>query len=94
MEEDVLEALMPYLVDRLSRVYNRNKDYRQAVEKEGRIYEELKEGLTEEQKSQLDEYFAATRVTAEVCEKLSYQQEIKDLFSFCISMVSKEENGE
>lgn len=89
MEESILEEFMPYLVDRLGRVYNQDKEYQKAVEKESRIYEELKEGLTEEQRSQLDEYFAATREMAGICEKLSYQQGIKDLFSFCISMAAK-----
>lgn len=94
MREDVLEAMMPYLVERLGRVYERNKDYRQAIEREDKIYEKLKQGLTQDQKSQLDEYFVATKATAGVCEKLSYQQGIRDLFSFCISMISKREDGE
>lgn len=94
MEEDVLEALMPYLVERLGRVYERNKEYRKAIEEENRIYEELKQGLTQEHKSQLDEYFVATKATAGVCEKLSYQQGLRDLFSFYISMISKRDGGE
>lgn len=37
MEESILEEFMPYLVDRLGRVYNQDKEYQKAVEKESRI---------------------------------------------------------
>jgi len=94
MQGDILEALMPYLVDRLSRVYGRSGEYRQAVEKESRAYEGLKRGLEVGQGDQLDEYFAATRATAGICEKLAYQQGIKEFFSFCVSMVSEKGGGE
>ena len=88
MDGDILEDLMPYLTDRLSRAYNKNSEYRQAVENESRIYEQLKEGLTDEQRRQLEGYFSATKETAGVCEKLAYQQGIKDLFSVCACIVS------
>lgn len=82
---------MPYVIDRLSRVYSRNNEYKQAVKKESEIYEQLKEELEEEQGNRLEEYFSAAKETAGICEKLAYQQGIKDLFSFFASMTSEKE---
>ncbi len=93
MEKDILEELMPFVSERLGRVFQRSEDYKQTIEKENEIYEQLREGLTIPQENQLTEYFMAVKVTEGIGEKLAYKQGIKDVISICASAICKEDKG-
>lgn len=79
MAENIFDALMPCLIERLGRIYNRDDEYQQDINREMEIFNHLAESLTGEQKKQLEEYQTATCATAGVCEILAYKQGMRDL---------------
>ena len=87
MDKGILEELMPFVTERLGRTFERDKEYKQAIAKENEIYEQLKQGLTTQKEEQLAEYFMAVKTTEGICEKLSYQQGVRDMILFYASIL-------
>mgnify|MGYP001024545296 CR=1 FL=1 len=87
MSDDIFALLEPAITERLGAVFRQSEEYKQAVAEESAVFEQLREGLTEEQKKQLDEYFTLLNATAAVCERLTYRQGMKDLAAFGVSLL-------
>ena len=81
MEKNILESFQPNIMERLGKVYWRDKSYRAAFEREKEATERLKETLTEEQMAMVEQYHAAISFTMGICELLAYKQGMKDMAS-------------
>lgn len=56
------------------------------------MYAKLKEGMTEEQQQQFEEYLIAVTATQAVVETLSYKQGMTDMLAFLKCIEYKEED--
>lgn len=81
MIENIFEAFRPCLLERLGRVYSYNNEYKQNVEKESKLAEELKNTLSREQIELLEKYHTALSATWSTCELLAYRQGMRDFGS-------------
>ena len=81
MEKNILESFQPNIMERLGKVYWRDKSYRAAFEREKEAAEYLKETLTKEQMAMVEQYHAAISFTMGICELLAYRQGMKDMAS-------------
>lgn len=75
------QILNPFVVDRLTEVYSRDKDYRSRLEEEDLIFRKLLEELPDGQAEDLKRYFDAVSSTAARKETLTYIQGMKDMFA-------------
>lgn len=89
MNESVLNLITPCLTERLLEVYEQSGEYQEKTERESRLLEELNGGLTREQVELLNKYMTAVNSTYAVCEKIAYQQGMRDCASFFTSLVTK-----
>ena len=80
-EIDIIELLMPQLMDRMSKLYAKNKEYKECFDREEKLYEHLKEMLSEETARELELYFHATIDTNAITERLAYVQGMKDMLA-------------
>lgn len=90
MIENVLNLVTPCLTERLVEVYEKSGEYQELTEKENRLLEQLNSGLTKEQIELLNKYMTAVNSTYAVCEKLAYQQGMRDCAALFTSLVSQQ----
>ena len=69
------------VTDRLAQIYSQNNGYKEGIDKETKLYLQLKESLTEEQMEIVDKYHAAICSTMGMCELLAYRQGMRDLYA-------------
>lgn len=89
MNESVLNLITPCLTERLVEVYEKNVVYQEQTEKENRLLEQFNDVLTKEQVEMLNKYMTAVNSTYAACEKLAYQQGMRDCASLFTSLVSQ-----
>ncbi len=77
--DDILKDYYPCIVERLSKVYNQNEEYRQNIEKENRLEDLLEKAFSGEQLRIVEEYHDAVCATLNICEVLAYRQGMRDL---------------
>lgn len=90
MIENVLNLVTPCLTERLVDVYEKSGEYQELTEKENRLLEQLNSGLTKEQAELLNKYMTAVNSTYAACEKLAYQQGMRDCAALFTSLVSQQ----
>lgn len=80
MKNEILEMVTQCLVEmRLHDLLQENDDYRRAVQEEVELYERFLGNLSEWQKEEFENFLTVSNESAVICEKLSYQQGMKDL---------------
>ena len=79
MDKNIFEAFQPNIVERLGECYCQNDSYKQSLIKEKEIAGRLKESLTKEQMSLMEQYHAAIYGTVGICELLAYRQGMRDM---------------
>lgn len=80
MKNEILEMVTQYLTEmRLHEIFKEKDEYRRVVEEEVELYEKFLANLSEWQKEEFENFLVAANESAMVCEKLSYQQGMKDL---------------
>lgn len=79
MKDEFFEKLKTIMVDQLNDAFMKSKEYKLAVSKENSLYEELKNGLSEQQQKLLEEYFILSSETTAICGKIAYRQGMEDL---------------
>lgn len=89
MSGDVLNLVTPCLTERLIEVYEGNEEYQELSKKEDILLEQLNGVLTREQVEALNKYMTAVNSTYAVCEKLAYQQGMRDCASLFTTLVSR-----
>lgn len=90
MIENVLNLVTPCLTERLVEVYEKSGEYQELTEKENRLLEQLNGDLTKEQAELLNKYMTAVNSTYAACEKLAYQQGMRDCAALFTSLVSQQ----
>ena len=89
MSENVLNLVTPCLTERLVEVYEKSGEYQELTEKENRLLEQLNNVLTKEQVEMLNMYLTAVNSTFASCEKIAYQQGMRDCVSFFTSLIAQ-----
>lgn len=79
MEKNIFEVFQPNIMERLGECYCQDDSYKQSLLKEKEIAGRLKESLTEEQMSLVEQYHAAIYGTVGICELLAYRQGMRDM---------------
>lgn len=82
MKEDFWEEFDTCFTEHLGKILNRNDEYKKAVEQERRLFDHFRDSLTDEQKSQLDEYYYAICDSVSLAEKIAYRHGAKDLMIY------------
>ncbi len=80
--ENILKQLTPYIAEHLEQVFTENSEYQRAVKTENDQLQLLSNKLQQEQTELFEHYFTANCETAAIREFLSYQQGMKDMFTF------------
>lgn len=80
MKDSVLEDLSIMISDRLNEAFNQSEEYKEAVCAESDLYEQLKNGISEDNQQLLEQYFEAASATTAVCEAIAYRQALRDFF--------------
>lgn len=93
MEKDeVMNILTEYTTnERLSKFIMQNEEYRTALQTEEEQYNALDKTLTDEQKRLMDLFATASSATIAITQKIIYQQGLKDMFNFIMSLQGKDE---
>lgn len=82
MEKKVLEMVTQCLMEmRMHDFLQENDDYKRAVEEEVQLYERFLGTLSEGQREEFEKFLVVSNESALICEKLSYQQGMKDLMA-------------
>ena len=89
MSESVLDLITPHLTEQLVGIYEQSGKYQELTEKENKLLEQLSSDLTKEQIEMLNKYLTVVNSTYAVCEKIAYQQGMRDCASFFASLVVK-----
>ena len=89
MNESVLDLITPRLTEQLSEIYEQSGEYQELTEKENGLLERLNNVLTKEQTEMLNRYMTAVNATYAACEKIAYQQGMRDCASLFTSLVTK-----
>lgn len=79
MEKGILEAFQTNIMERLGESYSQNSSYKVALGKEKDLSGRLRDTLTEEQMSIVEEYHTAISATMDICELLAYRQGMRDI---------------
>lgn len=80
VKNEILEMVTQCLTEtHLHKVLQENDEYRRAVEEEVELYEGFLANLSEWQKEEFEHFLVAANESAMICERLSYQQGMKDL---------------
>ena len=87
MKNEILEMVTQCLTEmRLHEILQENDEYRRVVEEEVELYEKFLANLSELQKEEFENFLVAANESVMVCEKLSYQQGMKDLMQILKSL--------
>lgn len=91
MEKDeVMNILTEYTTnERLSKFIMMNEEYKTALQAEEKQYDILDKTLTDEQKNLMDLFATANSATIAIIQKIIYQQSLKDMFNFMMSLQGK-----
>ncbi len=82
MGPEVFELITQALTEsRFSEIMRQDGEYQLATKKEGELYEEVMNSLTDEQKCRFNNFVDSTIYTAGIWERRYYQQGMKDLFA-------------
>lgn len=79
MKDNILNEMHPLINERLGRFYNRDSDYKQALENETGLFKELEKTLSKEQFEVVKNYQIAVCSTWGICEMIAYRQGMKDM---------------
>lgn len=80
MGKKIFEEMQPGIIERLGEAYNRDPEYKRAVEEESKWYKKMQESLVgEEQMRFFNGLCAAISAKNGICEMLAYEQGMKDL---------------
>ncbi|MDE7225110.1 MAG: hypothetical protein K2O34_15195 [Acetatifactor sp.] len=89
MNESVLNLITPKLTEQLGEIYEQNREYQRLTERENKLLEQLSSSLSKEQVEMLNIYLTAVNSTYAACEKIAYQQGMRDCASFFTSLVTR-----
>lgn len=89
MNESVLNLITPCLTERLVELYEQSGEYQELAEQENKLLEQLDSVLAKEHRELLNKYMTAVNSTYAACEKITYQQGMRDCASFLASLVVK-----
>lgn len=89
MNESVLDLITPHLTERLVDIYEQSGKYQEMTVRENKLLEQLNGVLTKEQVEMLNMYMTAVNSTYAACEKIAYQQGMRDCASFFTSLIAK-----
>lgn len=89
MNESVLDLITPKLTEQLGEIYEQSGEYQRLTERENKLLEQLNSGLSKEQVEMLNIYLTAVNSTYAACEKIAYQQGMRDCASFFVSLVTR-----
>ena len=78
---DVMELIVPQLVDRAGRLYIEDDEYLKSFEKQEQAFTKLSDLLTKKQEAAFSRYLEQVNKTGEIIERLVYIQGMKDMFS-------------
>ena len=87
MNESVLDLITPRLTEQLGEIYEQNGEYQRLTEQENKLLEQLNGDLSKEQIEMLNRYLTAVNSTYAACEKIAYQQGMRDCASFFTCLV-------
>ena len=87
MNESVLDLITPRLTEQLGEIYEQNGEYQRLTEQENKLLEQLNGDLSREQMEMLNRYLTAVNSTYAACEKIAYQQGMRDCASFFTCLV-------
>lgn len=89
---NIFEHLEVVFSERRGEAKRRSSKFRKYASEEEKLYTKLKEGMTEEQQQQFEEYLIAVTATQAVVETLSYKQGMTDMLAFLKCIEYKEED--
>lgn len=89
MNESVLDLITPRLTEQLGEIYEQSGEYQRLTEQENKLLEQLNGGLSKEQMELLNRYLTAVNSTYAACEKIAYQQGMRDCASFFTTLVAR-----
>lgn len=90
MNKEILEIMTEYLTnERLDQIFIQKEEYRQAEQAEEQMSELFEKMLDREQRKVFNQYLVAENNRISTYITLSYQQGMKDIFSFLLSLVGK-----
>ena len=87
MNESVLDLITPRLTEQRGEIYEQNGEYQRLTEQENKLLEQLNGDLSREQMEMLNRYLTAVNSTYAACEKIAYQQGMRDCASFFTCLV-------
>lgn len=91
-KNEVMNILTEYTTnERLSRFIMQNKEYKTALKNEEKEYNNLDKTFTDEQKKLMDLFATANATTIALTQKIIYQQGLKDMYNFIMSLQDKGE---
>lgn len=77
--------------ERISKLIGQNEEYRKALTNEEEQYNKLDITLSNEQKNLMDLFATASATTIALTQKIIYQQGLKDMYNFIMSLQDKDE---
>lgn len=83
--EDNVELFSLSVTERLENRYAHSEEYKISLKRERELFTQLQQILNEEQLKIVIEYQTAVSSTTGICEKLAYQQGMRDLISILYS---------
>lgn len=83
--ENNMELFSLGIAERLENSYAHSEEYKISLKKEHELFTQLQQILNEEQLKIVIEYQTAISSTTGICEKLAYQQGMRDLISILYS---------
>lgn len=91
MEKDeVMNILTEYTTnERLSKFIMMNEEYKNALKHEEEQYNILEQTFSDAQRNLMDLFATANSATIAIIQKIIYQQGLKDMFNFMMSLQGK-----
>lgn len=79
MDTNFFNEMQPTIMERLGRFYNRDYEYKNALNKETESFKQLEEILSESQLQAVKDYQNAICSTWGICEMIAYRQGMRDM---------------
>lgn len=79
MKNEFFEDLQVIMVDRINAAEIKDSDYKNALQAESEIFENLMAQLDKPQQKLLEQFYVLSGATTAVCERISYRQGVEDL---------------
>lgn len=91
-KDEVIDILTEYATnERLSKLIMQDEAYKAALKEEEEQYNKLDITLTDEQRNLIDLFATANATTIALTQKFIYQQGLKDMFNFIMSLQDRGE---